>query len=96
MLQGDPALRDAMGARGHQGASTYLRWPEDARAFVAQLEQWAGVDSGTATRAGAPRADAATRAGAPRADAATRAGAPRADGAPRAGAAPPVPARDRR
>ena len=41
-LQRDPALRDAMGARGHQGASTYLRWPEDARAFVAQLERWAG------------------------------------------------------
>jgi glycosyltransferase involved in cell wall biosynthesis len=46
-LQGDPALRDAMGARGHQGASEYLRWPDDARAFVAQLEQWAGVPSGT-------------------------------------------------
>jgi len=46
-LQGDPALRDAMGARGHQGASEYLRWPDDARAFVAQLEQWAGVPSAT-------------------------------------------------
>jgi glycosyltransferase involved in cell wall biosynthesis len=40
-LQADPALRDAMGGRGHQGAAEYLRWPEDARAFVAQLEQWA-------------------------------------------------------
>lgn len=46
-LQRDPARRDAMGARGHQGASEYLRWPDDARAFVAQLEQWAGVPSGT-------------------------------------------------
>jgi glycosyltransferase involved in cell wall biosynthesis len=46
-LQRDPARRDAMGARGHQGASEYLRWPDDARAFVAQLEQWAGVLSGT-------------------------------------------------
>jgi glycosyltransferase involved in cell wall biosynthesis len=46
-LQGDLVLRDAMGARGHQGASEYLRWPDDARAFVAQLEQWAGVPSGT-------------------------------------------------
>ena len=45
-LQRDPARRDAMGARGHQGASEYLRWPDDARAFVAQLEQWAGVPSG--------------------------------------------------
>ena len=41
-LQRDPSVRDAMGARGHQGASQYLRWPADARAFVAQLEQWAG------------------------------------------------------
>ncbi|MGA2825260.1 MAG: glycosyltransferase family 4 protein [Streptosporangiaceae bacterium] len=45
-LQRDPALRDAMGARGHQGASEYLRWPDDARAFVAQLERWAGAGSG--------------------------------------------------
>jgi len=42
-LQRDPALRDAMGARGHEGASEYLRWPEDATAFVAQMEQWAGA-----------------------------------------------------
>ena len=42
-LREDPALRDAMGARGHAGARQYLRWPEDARAFVTQLEQWAGV-----------------------------------------------------
>jgi glycosyltransferase involved in cell wall biosynthesis len=44
-LQQDPALRDLMGARGHQDAVQFLRWPEDARAFVAQLERWAGVSS---------------------------------------------------
>ena len=60
-LQRDPVLRDAMGARGHQGASTYLRWPEDARAFVAQLEQWAGVASGAPRADAAPRAEAASR-----------------------------------
>ena len=48
-LKAEPALRDAMGSRGHQGAAEFLRWPDDARAFVAQLEQWAGV-------AGAPSA----------------------------------------
>ena len=42
-LRSDRALRDAMGARGHQDAAQFLRWPEDARAFVAQLEHWAGV-----------------------------------------------------
>jgi hypothetical protein len=42
-LQQDLALRDTMGARGHQGAAEFLRWPDDARAFVAQLERWAGV-----------------------------------------------------
>jgi glycosyltransferase involved in cell wall biosynthesis len=42
-LARDPSLRDAMGARGHQGASQYLRWPDDARAFIARLEQWAGA-----------------------------------------------------
>jgi glycosyltransferase involved in cell wall biosynthesis len=42
-LHRDPGLREAMGARGHQGAAGHLRWPEDARAFVAQLEQWAGT-----------------------------------------------------
>jgi glycosyltransferase involved in cell wall biosynthesis len=40
-LKADPALRDAMGGRGHQDAAELLRWPEDARAFVDQLEQWA-------------------------------------------------------
>ncbi|HWG13542.1 MAG TPA: glycosyltransferase family 4 protein [Streptosporangiaceae bacterium] len=41
-LQRDPALRDAMGARGHRDAAQFLRWPEDALLFVAQLERWAG------------------------------------------------------
>jgi glycosyltransferase involved in cell wall biosynthesis len=45
-LRSDRALRDAMGARGHQDAAQFLRWPEDARAFVAQLERWAGVAAG--------------------------------------------------
>jgi glycosyltransferase involved in cell wall biosynthesis len=40
-LKADPTLRDAMGVRGHQDAAEFLRWPEDARLFVAQLEQWA-------------------------------------------------------
>jgi glycosyltransferase involved in cell wall biosynthesis len=44
-LQKDPALRDEMGTRGHRDAAQFLRWPEDARAFVAQLERWAGVSS---------------------------------------------------
>jgi glycosyltransferase involved in cell wall biosynthesis len=44
-LQRDPELREAMGLRGHQGASEYLRWPEDAKAFVAQLERWAAAAS---------------------------------------------------
>jgi glycosyltransferase involved in cell wall biosynthesis len=44
-LQKDPPLRDAMGTRGHQDAAQFLRWPEDARAFVAQLERWAAVPS---------------------------------------------------
>jgi glycosyltransferase involved in cell wall biosynthesis len=43
-LQRDPGLRESIGARGHQGASGYLRWPEDAKAFVSQLERWAGID----------------------------------------------------
>jgi glycosyltransferase involved in cell wall biosynthesis len=41
-LHRDPDLARAMGERGHQGASEYLRWPQDAQAFVAQLERWAG------------------------------------------------------
>ena len=50
-LREDPALRDAMGARGHAGARQYLRWPEDARAFVTQLEQWASVTGSGPSRA---------------------------------------------
>jgi UDP-N-acetyl-D-glucosamine dehydrogenase len=41
-LDSDPALRDAMGARGHAAARDSLGWPADAKAFVAQLEEWAG------------------------------------------------------
>jgi glycosyltransferase involved in cell wall biosynthesis len=40
-LAGDPALRAAMGRRGHEAARSRLGWPADARAFVAQLETWA-------------------------------------------------------
>jgi glycosyltransferase involved in cell wall biosynthesis len=54
-LRDDPALRDAMGARGHAGARQYLRWPEDARAFVTQLEQWAGsTGSGPSRESASP------------------------------------------
>jgi glycosyltransferase involved in cell wall biosynthesis len=42
-LQADPDLREAMGGRGHEGAAEFLRWPDDARHFVTQLEQWAGA-----------------------------------------------------
>jgi glycosyltransferase involved in cell wall biosynthesis len=40
-LDGDPGLRAAMGARGHEAARKSLGWPADARAFVTQLEAWA-------------------------------------------------------
>jgi glycosyltransferase involved in cell wall biosynthesis len=53
-LQQDLALRDAMGARGHQGAAEFLRWPDDARAFVAQLERWAGVAPSAPAASAAP------------------------------------------
>lgn len=53
-FQRDPALRDAMGARGHRGAAEFLRWPDDARAFVAQLEQWAGVAGSAPARSATP------------------------------------------
>jgi glycosyltransferase involved in cell wall biosynthesis len=42
-LAGDASLRAKMGSRGHEAAKTYLGWPADARAFVAQLEAWAKV-----------------------------------------------------
>jgi glycosyltransferase involved in cell wall biosynthesis len=42
-LRADPALRAELGRRGHQAARQVLGWPAEARAFVAQLEQWAGA-----------------------------------------------------
>ena len=53
-LQRDPALRDAMGARGHRGAAEFLRWPDDARAFIAQLEQWAGAAGSAPAQSATP------------------------------------------
>jgi glycosyltransferase involved in cell wall biosynthesis len=53
-LQQDLALRDAMGTRGHQGAAEFLRWPDDARAFVAQLERWAGVPRSVSAETATP------------------------------------------
>ncbi|HEX4830768.1 MAG TPA: glycosyltransferase family 4 protein [Trebonia sp.] len=41
-LDADPALRAAMGARGHEAALRGLGWPAAAAEFVAQLERWAG------------------------------------------------------
>jgi glycosyltransferase involved in cell wall biosynthesis len=40
-LAGDASLRAKMGSRGHDAALTYMGWPADAQAFVAQLEAWA-------------------------------------------------------
>jgi glycosyltransferase involved in cell wall biosynthesis len=42
-LAGDASLRAKMGSRGHEAARGSLGWPADARAFVAQLEAWAGT-----------------------------------------------------
>jgi len=42
-LAGDASLRAKMGGRGHEAARGSLGWPADARAFVAQLEAWAGT-----------------------------------------------------
>jgi glycosyltransferase involved in cell wall biosynthesis len=42
-LAGDASLRAKMGSRGHEAARSSLGWPSDARAFVAQLEAWAGT-----------------------------------------------------
>jgi len=39
-LAGDASLRAKMGSRGHEAAHSFLGWPTDARAFVAQLEAW--------------------------------------------------------
>jgi glycosyltransferase involved in cell wall biosynthesis len=41
-LDRDQDLRVKMGLRGHDAALRSLGWPADARAFVAQLESWAG------------------------------------------------------
>jgi glycosyltransferase involved in cell wall biosynthesis len=69
-LRRDPALRIQLAMRGHDGARESLRWPQAARAFVAQLEAWA-ADGGrqrreapTAPSAAAPIA-AAARQGRP-------------------------------
>ncbi|MGD0560326.1 MAG: glycosyltransferase [Streptosporangiaceae bacterium] len=40
-LASDPDLRAKMGTRGHEAAERTHDWPEYARTFVAQLEQWA-------------------------------------------------------
>lgn len=45
-LAADPALRTAMGGRGHAAAQDCLGWPADARQFVAQLEAWGGCAAG--------------------------------------------------
>lgn len=44
-LDAQPELRAAMGKRGHAAARESLGWPADAKAFVAQLEEWACVPS---------------------------------------------------
>ena len=44
-LDANPALRAELGARGHAAARQSLGWPADAKAFVAQLEEWACVPS---------------------------------------------------
>lgn len=52
-LDRDRELRVKMGLRGHDGALRSLGWPADAKAFVAQLEEWAHR-RGDATAAGVP------------------------------------------
>jgi glycosyltransferase involved in cell wall biosynthesis len=42
-LKADRPLRTEMGRRGHAAARDSLGWPADAKAFVAQLEEWACV-----------------------------------------------------
>jgi glycosyltransferase involved in cell wall biosynthesis len=42
-LAADASLRAKMGSRGHEAAAKSLGWPADAKAFVDQLEQWAGI-----------------------------------------------------
>lgn len=40
-LRDDPELRAAMARSGHEAARALYHWPNDAAAFVAQLEKWA-------------------------------------------------------
>ncbi|MFB9838170.1 glycosyltransferase [Actinoallomurus acaciae] len=42
-LRDDAALRLDMGKRGHEAARARYHWPEQARLFVAQLEDWASA-----------------------------------------------------
>jgi glycosyltransferase involved in cell wall biosynthesis len=42
-LRDDPALRLDMGKRGHEFARARFHWPDQARLFIAQLEDWAGA-----------------------------------------------------
>jgi glycosyltransferase involved in cell wall biosynthesis len=42
-LREDAALRLDMGKRGHEAARARYHWPEHARLFVAQLEDWAAA-----------------------------------------------------
>jgi glycosyltransferase involved in cell wall biosynthesis len=56
-LHRDPGLRTQLAMRGHHGAGESLRWPEAARAFVAQLEAWAAP--GSQQRRGVPTAPGA-------------------------------------
>ncbi|MEV0406275.1 glycosyltransferase [Actinoallomurus sp. NPDC050550] len=48
-LRDDPAMRLEMGKRGHEAARARFHWPEQARLFVAQLEDWAHSATDTAT-----------------------------------------------
>ncbi|MEU9834628.1 glycosyltransferase [Streptosporangium sp. NPDC048047] len=44
-LRNDPRERHARGARGYAAARANHHWPNSARRFVAQLEEWGGVKS---------------------------------------------------
>jgi glycosyltransferase involved in cell wall biosynthesis len=44
-LRDDAALRLDMGKRGHEAARARFHWPDQARLFVAHLEDWAGARS---------------------------------------------------
>jgi glycosyltransferase involved in cell wall biosynthesis len=44
-LRDDPTLRLDMGKRGHEAARARFHWPEQARLFVAQLEDWATAET---------------------------------------------------